>query len=279
MTRGGVRPRLLIALSVLLLLVAATAADATQQRAAKWRARIQPGTGVYNPELKKYCTLGFLLKDPAGAIYGITDAQCGYDEGPPEGVSSYEPFYGARTWAPGKGPVAERNSHFNRRFGHYVAQVVNNNSYQSYVLNGGLPLNYAIVRVDPNVEYDGTVGVVGGPRPRPYTGNTSSPTVLTFVCIDTNFVDFDGVPTVYDDGVRQGVAPLGLGSPTFDIVSQNSLGGPACPGAPILDAEGQAVAVFGSRAYRLDAIIAAAQKQLHLSLRLVAAGETGTTKI
>jgi hypothetical protein len=275
-TGGRARGRWIAALTAVLLVVAAAAADATPQQVDGWRVRIQPGTGIHDPYTDRYCTLGFLLKDSAGVVYGVTGADCARDEGPPEGVSWYEPFYGSRTWAPGKGPVADRRAFFARGFGHYVAQVVTDNSQQTYVTNGGWPLNYAIVRLDPGVTYSGTVAVVGGPRRQPYTGRTSTPGALTFVCTDSHLVSYGGV-NAGDDGVTQAVAPLGLGSPTFEMVSSTSVVSPPCQGAPVLDSDGTAVAVYGGGGHRLDAIIAAAQKQLHVTLRLVAAGESGET--
>jgi hypothetical protein len=263
------------ALVVLLVLAAASAADATPRQTPGWRTKIQPGMGVHDPYTDANCTLGFLLKDASDAVYGVTGADCARDTGPPEGVGWYEPFYGSRTWAPGMGPVAERRT-FVPRFGRYVAQVVTNNSRQNYVTRGGLALNYAIVRLDPGIRYSGTVAVVGGPRRQPYAGSTTTAAALTFVCSDWRLVDYNDAQAG-DDGVTQAIAPLGLGSPTFEMVSSMYVGGPPCQGAPVLDPEGTAVAIYGGGGHRLDAIIAAAQKQLHVSLRLVAAGEQGVT--
>jgi hypothetical protein len=261
----------------------AVAANAAPDDYSK-RTVVQPGAGVYDPYLDTYCTLGFLLKDPQGAVYGVTAGTCAPDGRVRDGAGTYHPYVGSRTWTPGTGPVVQRYEPKHRQFGRYVAQVLTNNAYT---------LNYAIIRLDPKIAYDGTVAVVRGPGRHPYTGTTTQPTQVTFVCVDGYAAIYAGQKPVYDDGVRQDVAPQGVDSPSFRL-SESTNG--TCAGAPVLGFDGAALGIHsgylaglgtaglshgnasGPPAYRLDAIIAAAGRQLHTSLRLVQSAETGTTR-
>jgi hypothetical protein len=247
------------------------------------RAAIQPGAGIYNPYLDTHCTMGFLLKDSAGAVYGVTEGNCAPNGMFRDGGGVYTPYVGSRTWATGRGPVVQRYERQHRQFGRYVAQVLTDNAYH---------LNYAIVRLDRGVGYDGTVAVVGGPGRQPYTGEATGPTQVTFVCIDGYEVMWGETRPAYDDGVHQDVAPTGIASPAFELATPSNGN---CGGAPVVAFDGAAVGIHsrylggggttglaegrgGPPAYRLDAIISAAQKQLGVSLRLVQSGEKGTTR-
>lgn len=255
------------------------------------RVVIQPGGAVYNPYLDEYCTLGFLLTDSAGALYGVTAGACAPNGRSRDGAGTYQPFVGARTWAPGTGPIVARNERKHRPYGRYVAQVLAEKADD---------LSYAIIRIDKGIAFNSTVAEARGPGGAPFSGQTNTPTEVTIVCMDGDAVSGFGVDGTgnpdgaygYDDGVRRDVAPQGVQERTFRLAT------PAeghCMGAPVLGFDNKAVAVHsgyleggqqsllsgrvqGPPAYRMDAILKAAQQQLRSKLTLVQAGVKGTTR-
>lgn len=246
------------------------------------RLIIQPGAAVYNPYLDTFCTLGFLLSDPAGAVYGVTGGACAPNGMFRDGGGIYKPYVGARTWAAGRGPIVARNERKHRPFGRYVAQVLAGKADD---------LSYAIIRIDRGMSYDGTVAEVRGPSRKPFSGGTSTPTQVTVVCMDGYAAAWDE-SYGYDDGVRQDLAAQGIQGPTFRLAT------PAeghCQGAPVLGFDNLAVAIHsgyveggqqslfagkaqGPPAYRMDAIIKAAENQLRTSFKLMQSGVKGTTR-
>jgi hypothetical protein len=274
--------RACLAAALVLTAIAAGQAHATQDEFSK-RTVIQPGAGFFNLDRDDMCTMGFLLRDASGVVYGVTSGNCAPDGRFRDGAGTYTPYVGSRTWKPGTGPVVTRYERHSRPFGRYVAQVLTNSAYK---------LNYAIIRLDKGVAYDGTVAVVGGPGRRPFTGQTSTPTQVTLVCPDGYEVMWGQTHPVYDDGVRQDLAPTGIASPSFDLTEPNN---GICAGAPVLAFDGTAVGIQslffvgvgiglaegrggGPPAYRLDSIMAAAQQQLGVPLQLVQAGDKGVTR-
>jgi hypothetical protein len=246
------------------------------------RVIIQPAAAVYNVHSDRYCTLGFLLTDPAGAIYGITGGQCAPNGMFRDGAGIYTPYVGSRTWPVGKGPVVARKERRQRPYGRYVAQVLAEKSDD---------LSYAIIRLDRNIQYLGAVAEVGGPGRQPFTGETTGPTQVTYVCED-GYAASMVTTAAYDDGVRDDVAQQGRRIRSFRLATPAE---GSCAGAPVLGFDSTAVAIHsgyveggqqsvldgrvqGSPAYRVDAIIESAQKQLRTRLRLVQAGEKGVTR-
>lgn len=116
------RARYAVAFFTLLALLSPAASAAPSDEYSQ-RTLIQPGSGVYNPYLDTYCTLGFLLKDARGGVYGVTDGNCAPNGKVRDGTGTYRPYVGSRTWAPGSGPVVQRYEPKHRPFGRYVAQV------------------------------------------------------------------------------------------------------------------------------------------------------------
>lgn len=137
------------------------------------------------------------------------------------------------------------------------------------------------------------MAVVRGPGRDPYTGTRTEPTQVSFVCLDGYAAIYAGQKPAYDNGVREDVAPQGVDSPSFRLSASTN---GTCAGAPVLGFDGTALGIHsgylaglgttglsqgnasGPPAYRLDAIIAGAQKQLHTPLRLVQSAEKGTTR-
>lgn len=272
-----------LAASVMLVAIAGGQAGAAPQDEFSKRTVIQPGAGMYNKDRDDMCTVGFLLKDPSGGVYAVESANCAPDGRFRDGAGTYTPYVGSRTWKAGTGPVVTRYERHPRQFGRFVAQVLTNNAYD---------LNYAIVRLDKGVAYEGTVAVVRGPGRQPYTGQTTSPTQVTIVCPDGYTFMSGQTHPVYEDGVRQDVAPTGITSAAFDLTEPNN---GICAGAPVMAFDGTAVGIVsiylagagttglaegrggGPPAYRLDAIMAAAQKQLGTTFKLLQSGEKGIT--
>jgi hypothetical protein len=284
------RSRIAVALAALVLGVVGTVDAHATPRDDAWTKRltVQPGMPVYNPHYDLTCTSGFLLKDSRGGRYVVVDAHCAPDGRFKDGAGFYTPYVGARTWPRGAGPMAQRDEPRHRTIGYYVAQVVPDRTYD---------VSYAIIQLDKGIAYDGTVAVVGGPRRQPFAGTTSEPMPVTYVCQDNYGADDGTTSYGYDDGVRQDVAPTGVGSPAFALATPaNGI----CAGAPVLGFDGSALGihsqwamVWGSNSpqsapqgtyasgppvYRLDAIIAAAQQQLHVPLTLLQSGEKGVTR-
>ena len=161
------------------------------------------------------------------------------------------------------------------------------------MVNNAYRLNYSIIRLDKGIRFDGTVAVLGGPNRRPFTGRTSVPAQVAYVCLDGYKADAGDDSYGYDDGVRQDVAPKGVDTPAFELATPEN---GSCAGAPIIGFDGSALGIHselflalgteglkegrasGPPGYRLDAIIAAAQKQLGTTLTLVQAGERGATR-
>lgn len=276
--------RLLTASAALASAVLASASAAAPGDPDEFTRRvvIQPGAPVYNPHADTTCTLGFLLKDPAGVIYAVTGGACAPNGMFRDGAGVYNRYVGARTWAPGKGPVVARNERKHRPFGRYVAQVLAEKADD---------LSYAIIRIDKGIAFEGTVAEIRGPGRAPFSGQTSTPTEVTVVCQDGYAASWDG-SYAYDNGVRQDVAAQGIQAPTFRLAT------PApgqCQGAPILGFDNTAVAIHsgyieggqqsvlsgrvqGPPAYRMDTIIKFAQDQLKTKLTLVPSGVKGTTR-
>lgn len=288
---SSLRRRAALATAVALALGVVGSAGAEPPPSTEFTKRIivQPGFGFENDETNDYCTAGFLLRDRRGAVYTVTDAHCAPNGRFKDGAGVYDVFVGSRTWASGRGPAVNRVQRIKSRVGRYAVQVAAPTNRE---------LNYALVRLDPGTRYDGTVAVVGGPSFGIYSGATTGPTRLTYVCDDGYAVGHaQGAETRYLDGVQQDVAPDGLRRVWFNVAAPAE---GSCAGAPvILGGVGvQAVGINGGYlggglspdssegrlvtstniVYRLDTIVADAQKRVGERLQLVPAGESGVTK-
>jgi hypothetical protein len=247
------------------------------------RLTVQPGATAYQPHTDSTCTVGFLVKDTTGAVYALTGGHCAPDGRFRDGAGNYTAYVGSRTWPVGRGPVVARNEPRHRSIGRYVAQTVGASAYE---------LTYAVIRLDKGIAYDGTVAVLRGPGRQPYTGQTTVPTQLTYVCHDSYKTSYNGIQQGYDDGVHEDVAPRGVTPTSFLLATPAEQ---SCSGAPVVGFDNTAVALHsgyvsglahaldsnsnaaGPPAFRVDAILAAAQKQLHTSLSLVQSGQKGKT--
>src|SRR4051794_25284418 len=112
MTR--IRPRMVVLFLTLAMAWPVVGANAGPQQEFSKRTVIQPGAGMYG---RTQCTVGFLLKDPSGAIYAVTEGNCAPNGMDQDRVGTYTPYVGSRTWKPGTGPVVERYERKHRPFG------------------------------------------------------------------------------------------------------------------------------------------------------------------
>jgi hypothetical protein len=255
------------------------------------RPTVQPGSLLFVPDDEGRCTLGYLLKDRTGAIYGVTWGNCPADQSPGGGqvsASAGSQFLGVRSWEPGRGPVVKGYNPRVQRIGRFVLQVARADNDD---------LQYSLVRLDRAVVYDGTVGLIGGPASVALRGATSAPATVDVVGHDGYQTDTVGGPQGYDDGHRQVAAYEGLRETSFRLATAATLDQGGAPvslspgdgspiavgilsgrvgtGATVGNEDGRAV---GAVVYRLDAILEDASARLRTRLELLGEGATGRVR-
>lgn len=276
--------RLGLLLACLAVAIAADTSSAAYEPPTK-RPSLQPGNLIFVPQDEGRCTLGFLLRDTSGVVYGLSWGNCPPDAaGTPAAVGVNTAYYGDRSWPAGRGPLVEGYTPKVRPIGRFVLAVSRPDNDA---------LQYSLFRLNRGVAYRGDVAVVGGPAPVPYGHMTTLPGPVDVIAHDSYAVDGPTGPQGYDDGVRtliaealrptsfrvagaatvdQGGAPVVLTGQDGGPVAVGLLSGRVGTGATEGNEDGRGA---GAVVYRLDSIIADASSRVGRRLTLVSAGQSG----
>lgn len=176
---------------------------------------VRPGAIVQTPI--GLCTFNFLFRDPKnGARYMGTAGHCILEDaaGNPAGLQL---DVGEKTWARGKGPVAQDSA--GKRIGEFAYAILKN------------PKDFALIRLDPKVKASAQMCYFGGPTGMNVA--TQGPTILHYF---GNGVGIgDALPA------RTAIAPA-MSSP--DHVYAEGAIAPGDSGSGIISDDGKAVGVI-----------------------------------
>ena len=191
-------------------LIPVPAADSTMPVGIGSCPGVRPG-GEVQSEIG-LCTLNFLFVTPEGERFIGTAGHCIVGEGPVADNA------GEKTWAKGSGPVAKDST--GHRFGEFAYAVLAD------------PKDFALIRLDPNVEASPEMCNYGGP-----TG------------INDDISDGPKVLEYFGNGVGIGStvparSAVALGYPNADHVYANGLALPGDSGSGVITDDGRAVGVL-----------------------------------